>query len=837
MDDHLLEHLESLRAKASAAWFGAAPQKACTIYGQAVAALPGDAPPHVVVTLKSEYALALRATGAYPAALALYEELAAYCEAVAYDATNVLRGWAIACEGVRDFARARALYDQITPAVDAPRDERFTWEHAVAVLNWSEGRLSDAARHFARATEALPDDPAKAAEALPALGNDALLSLILGDSARAYRLADQMQEIRAGVAAVPLDGDVSLVKIRAALARHRGDFAAEATLLRRAIEDLAREQPDDLLPRLSLAAAYGEAALRAGETAEAKALLAKLAAAAPADLAVYAYVALVPLQLADGEAEAARESLGCVIVAICGKGSPESEQELIAPLAELADLSQNPDAAVFLGKLALKYLALLARNADVRALQSVLAASDRMLLRIVSLLRGFGRFGEAVVFEALYDRLRRQTYLSGARPTQAVDPVPLTPSERVAEQCWHEDRATCVALRAAGDPSALARHAGASLERLIGFRTPPAETSTPVPLAPPPPGRLSLALVPGAESCEVVYRWHDGSLTIRIGVTPEQLHHEIAALREGVSDAQAWRAPATRLYRWLLAPIEEKLAQIDRLEIEAAGALGHVPFALLTENDVLLGERVAIAFVLPGPGPDPQRRSASGLVHLSSYAAGPLSHMPLATGETPAPFAPVRALFGADFGREALDGALATRPAYLSVATHLDIEPGRPDVTHLWLGAEEPLYLAEFALPQFDLSATRVALFATCSSALADPSSARDTSLAALVLDKGAGCFVGTLWDISESAAAAFVPAFWKALGRDPTRDPAQALAAVLAEHAQRLRAQERPTQRTGGIGAPPPVAPPDDWAGFAIFEHRDVAQPLLPAASAPSDS
>ena len=60
--------------------------------------------------------------------------------------------------------------------------------------------------------------------------------------------------IRSKVDAIPLSSEVNLIKVRAALARHRGDRAEEAAILRGGMELVEDRTKDDCMQRLDLAA-------------------------------------------------------------------------------------------------------------------------------------------------------------------------------------------------------------------------------------------------------------------------------------------------------------------------------------------------------------------------------------------------------------------------------------------------------------------------------------------------------------------------------------------------------------------------------------------------------
>ena len=819
LDDH---------AAANALWDAGKPGQALALFERAVAALPSDAPPDVAIRARSDHALCLRELGHTKAALALYPQIEALCLAAGADPTSVLRQWAIALEQDRDFAAARALYDRIRPAPDAPSLDRLLWHHAVGLLCWSEGRLAEAVEHLSAASDAMPRDPQVAGRYLAVLGNDAQLSLMLGRDARAYRLVSRMRAIRAAVAHVPLACETSLAIAHAALVTRRGDHAQAARILADCLDWMTLNDPAQWMHRLDMAARYVDAACAAGPSAGAVATLTALCDAAPADKAWIASMILVPALLDLGDLAAAHRHAVIVVAALVGQGPQAAEAEIVAVLAALAHGAGQPDAAIFLGKLALGYLAEMMQTLDPLALDSVVADSDRLLALTRSRLRAAGRYQEAALLADVANRVRRSVVMMRKPLTQALghDAVPLDRAETVAKGHWLAGRQALCALRAAGREAEVMTRAAALVDDLLAVRSTSGLGRKRGLLPPPGPGVLRIGLLALGDSCELHCQWHDRVQIVPVDRTPAQVSALVSDLRDAASDPLAWRAPAMALHDLLIRPIADALDGLSVLEVDAAGLLGRIPMGLLTDGARCLVQRVAIRCVVAVDAPPPPTAPRAGLAHLAAFGTGPLARLPGRLDAVAGALTPLTAITGGALTRDALRAALDDRPALLSLAAHLDVAPTRPDLSSLLLGDGTDLHLADLAGGHFDLDGVQVALIATCASAMDDPTQDGDTSLAALLLEKGVAHCVGTIWDLSETAAATMIAAFWQARARDPAADPACLLAEVQAACAARLLQPAPAGSRAGGIGGAPRPAPPADWAGFACFAPCNPPQP-----------
>lgn len=831
-DDNARHHFKA----GYALWAEGKPAQALTRFRAAHQALEPGVPWPFRLDVTSAYALALRENGEHEAAIALYRICQELCLSHGQDPRDVRRGWAIALESMRDFEGAFRMLDAARPDADAPWAERLKWSSAIGLTCWSAGQLAEAAHYLAEASAALPENPQEAAPFLAVLGNDADLSLRLGRSARAYRLVTRMVELRGAVDKVPMSAESSLFKVRAALARERGDHGRAMAILQKGVDWFARHDPDEWRHRLDLLSDFVDASRQAGVPEDAISFLQAACAEVPIEQAWIGGLMLSQMLIRRGDAAGSRIELEKVVAFLVGGGPPETEAEIVAGLAHLAQLMERPDATVFLGKMALKYLALLIHVLDAKDTYAAIAESEGVLELTRQALRRRGRFREAAELGRFFDRVRRFALVS-RRPVAdalAQQPVPMNAAERAMEDRWGAWRAELAKLRGAADATDVLTRAAALIDDLMAFETNETDEQRGAALPPPMRGVIRLGLVPGDDQCALHVRDSDRQRVVDLPLSSIDLFEATAALRDGVWNAEAWRRPAEQLYRHLIAPLEAELAHAECLELEADGVLGTIPFAMLWDGEGTLCRRLPIRYVLEVVPPAPSKIDRSGLVAFDAFSNRPFDRPKEAVWGS---LGRVVQVGGPAFDRDAMVAHLAALPAHVTVLTHLAMEAGRPDLAAFDPGAGDPIYLSDFAQSSFDLNGVGAVMFAACSSGAGEDGPSARTSLAALVLEKGARSFVGTLWDVSQSAAAQVAAEFWTemASGEDP--DPVSVLARVQARMAEASQGDARAPTRSGGIGSAARATAPAGWAGFAVFKTCNPSQPGASTPRPRSDS
>lgn len=828
MSEAKVFHSNALLSEGNSHWFDGNPKKAMECYEKAVSVLSTNAPAVHRVDVMSAYALCLCETGDFATALAIYPELFELCEDNGLNPIVVLRQWGKALEQIGDFVVAREAYERVLPdQTSAPLDQ-LKWNHAMGLLNWRDGRLSEARNNLAKATDLIPKEPTEAGTVLAVLGNDALLSLELGDIARAMRLANQMMDIHNASPDIPLSSELNLVRVRATLEFKRQDWSAGIAILQHGISMLENRVPDDWMRRLDLVNEYVAAVLEYTPDDLPINYIASLCAEAPDSYAWIGRLMLARLEVENGALESAKVNISRVLAASVCSGRPESEMKVITEMARLCEASGNKIASIFLGKLTLKYLANTAYDFEGEMLQKIVGDGYKIVAQTCKNLRALGRFEEILALETIVERiqryvlvLQRDSFLPGMD-----QPVPFTIAERRAEAAWLRNRTDVKALRDAGDIEGAEREAFRVLEELLGMQSAGGLAISCHIIAPPPEGCVRLSFVPKGDVCNVHYRGTAWSKSVEISESEEAFFALVSEIRNAVSDDTAWRLPAEVLYDHLIAPIEKELQQIQFIEIDARGLLGRIPFALLSDGNICLVQRVSLRYVLDVVRPETHQDTRRGLLHCSAFETGPLAMRLDIDEHARKNLDPIAFIDANSFTRGEFIEGLGASPAYLSIATHLDNEPTRPEHWSLSLGNGAPLYLTDLGGKNFDFNGLRVAFLATCSSGLHDATDAGLQSLASITLEKGVTSFVGTLWEISETAAAQFADVFWAALNQDQDNDPASILAALQSKYAKDAFGAKHQTPSAGGIGARVHAYAAADWAAFAVFETATPRNP-----------
>jgi CHAT domain-containing protein len=776
----------------------------------------------------SNYALCLLAVGDIPAAERIFAKGVELAEAANISARRILRQWAYSKEHMNLFVEARALYERAQPRKEDAPLEHLAWHHAMGGINWREGRLSEARSNYEFAKSNLPDDPEEAATVLPVLGNTALLFWELGEDAKAMRLAEKMHDIvDRAKNNLDMKGTVNLMRVNATRAKRRGDLKSEIAIWNECHRIVRETTPNAWSLRLDIVDELVSALKRGEQFDDAIRLV-----VAERDAMLggeFPYVWLLHLILASlfnqiGEIAKARASMLLVIADFVGEAEPKTELPILSLLAQVAQAENRPDAAIFIGKLALAHLAVVTGGLETSEIHKVIIEGQQISDATIELLNQKGRFDEAAALTRLEARIRYLAHVNRdpRNPVEIEQPVPQREFERAAEKDWMRARGRLVDARRSGNSAALNIAAKETLEVLLSVTEPSAKNTAPAVVAEPPSVHtMRLTLTSDTNTVSAFAESHVSSRHIRIYTSAPDINRATADLIFAINDKHAWRDPAKFLYQSIVAPFEQDLLDCNVLEIDAAGSLSRIPFALLASTGRLLCQRFAIINLISAAGSRHGNKQSSKLVHLTDAGKGPLvdfSTWPDAFGtqqKFKTNIIPV-------FSREDLRSALDAGVGYLSIATHFNSEPDRPDLWALSLGDGTKLHLTELATHSFDFSRTKLVSFVACGSATSE-SISQDCGLVRLALEGGAESVIGTIWDISETAAATFTRRFWPLLASDPNRDAAAALRKFLSECADTQVSRGGAVSTTGGIGIMPDGPPPSEWAGFQLYQTRSI--------------
>ncbi|MEL6960368.1 MAG: CHAT domain-containing protein [Pseudomonadota bacterium] len=797
-------------AEGNQRWFEGKPHAALSQYEKARDSLSPDASIEHRVDVLGALALAQCEINDFASALALYPEIHEICISSNHDPERILRQWAKALEQTNDFDGARATYEKATPTAATSADDRLKWHHAVALLDWRDGRLTDARDHLVRAVDLFPDNTAEAVPLVGILGNAALFSIELGNVGRAMRLADRMSGIIRSSNELTLSNTLIHCRVRAALARLRGDQEDELRQWKVALDVLEVNVPADWARRLDIANEYVLAAKDSPARSQAIADIGQLVEAAPPDIQWLSLFFLGRLLREDGDLNGAKTGIERAIAAVVGSGSPESEVELILDAAELARALGKGAAAILLGKISLELITRYVATLDPQDSRTALDHGQEVAGLTTEHLRAQGRYEEAQLLAVLSERVaERAIQLRNDPSATPPDVVPWTAAEAGARDRWLTARQEIAEVRSTGaDTLNLSRDA---LDRLLSFEAKPDAQNVPSNPLSLPEYTLWLDALAKGDVYELRLFGSGGEPDpIRHRVSVTQFNRCIAELRDTVTDHRAWRGAAEALAELILKPFLSRLATLKTLEVDGSGPLVRVPFGLLPGTF-----HMTISVMLP-VGQRGRTDARAGRLDCTAFAAR------AGDGQ-------VNVLAQHNFSRDRFRTSLMARPNSLSITAHLDCPPTQPNQWALILGDGTPLYLIELLHPEFDLAGIETAILATCASGVHDVTDQGRKSFVSLTLEKGVTQVVGTLWDISQSAADSFVEQFWQAHDADPGADASTLLAQVQARARAALDAP-LPSGSASGIGARSPAPVPEDWAGFVVFKARNISQQVQSA-------
>lgn len=280
------------------------------------------------------------------------------------------------------------------------------------------------------------------------------------------------------------------------------------------------------------------------------------------------------------------------------------------------------------------------------------------------------------------------------------------------------------------------------------------------------------------------------SLKIRqVAVAEQALNDELKAFRRAVLAQAPANPSATRLYEWLIQPVEQDVADKQVLTIVPTGPLCYLPFAALqdAQGQYLVSRKQLVTFLkssdLNALGQTPGSRRDSILV-----LGDPDGSLPAASAEA----TEVARLFGGAplLGAAATSTRLKSNPdvAYLHLATHGTLNARDPSASSLLL-AEGSLTVNEVF--QLQLDKVRLATLSACQTALGDANPGADlTTLAEAFSMAGATSVLASLWSVSDESTRDLMVLFYTGLKKGDNL--AQALqAAQLAQ----LKAGRKPFQ------------------------------------------
>lgn len=278
------------------------------------------------------------------------------------------------------------------------------------------------------------------------------------------------------------------------------------------------------------------------------------------------------------------------------------------------------------------------------------------------------------------------------------------------------------------------------------------------------------------------------------------LHQLVFQFRQVVADAtRDPRTAANALYRVLIAPIEQDLAEAKAttLIVSLDGALRYAPLAALWDGKQWLVERYrVVSFAraslpkLMAPRPDAESLAAFGcgrpVPGFEELKAVPGELESIVKRDAADPDGELPGVVKLDdaFSKEALEAVLGEkRFSAVHIASHFVLGPGSEAESYLLLGDGQRLTLEDM---RYDLRFDGVDLLSlsACNTAVGDGAGGGDggrdgreiEGFASLALRLGARAVLATLWPVSDASTGLFMRTLYRNMRTDPKRSRADDL-------------------------------------------------------------
>jgi CHAT domain-containing protein len=358
------------------------------------------------------------------------------------------------------------------------------------------------------------------------------------------------------------------------------------------------------------------------------------------------------------------------------------------------------------------------------------------------------------------------------------------------------------------------------LRRITGFRAGLPVGQQLLPVAPYRPAivQLSLEELPdNLVQLTAILLTANGEPVSRSTVLPKERFQsatramQTQLARRQFQPADSADAPSALLASWLLAPIAEPLraSGANALLLAVDRGLQAIPYAALPFGQQPLGQYFALS-ISPSLGLlDLDSRVTTPPRHLlaagASTFAQPLDPLPMVPREVQALAAelPTTVLLDDAFTPDALrQQAAQDHHGLLHIATHADFQPGQSDGGRLFT-RQGSLSLAELGASLRSRNEARpldLITLSACHTALGDEQS--ELGFVGMALQAGARSALGSLWEVDDSAAAAFFVQYYRYLHAGFGKDQAlQATAAAFRSGRVRLEGDFLVGPRVRGDG------------------------------------
>lgn len=846
-----LWHARALGRLGTAIWFAAGPAASLPLSRRALAALrkANDAPTDELVRAIDNLGLALHSTNKYDEAIELQKHGLAIAEhaVLVDDARRIKRRLANTLQDKGLFVLAERMMVEIMPGLGASAQDRIGWYNASAMLAERRGRLREAVDNYQSALSAFDELEAKKQSDFAALlSNAALLFLDLGDEARVDRVISRLQGLVADGA--PLSARIGYERLQGRMEEAVGNIVAAERHWANAARLVEAFAENDISRAAEFAAIRARLLMEVGDHAKAIEVLQPfdILKADGADHVHLIEATIERVRAAGASASFSdhREPLAVAFAAELERGDSEIGWRLLALLSDWTHDQGNHDAAIVLGKLAVR--SIFAANMSLRGSNREQAAHWRARaqpqISLLDRLIAAERLPEAEQIMALV-QIDRISTLARHRlhADQLSTALPLHEDERHLDQAYvasaqalQQAKANCVdplvssdqRTQAAIDIGAARLTGRKTFDALTNFRIATRRT-TPVTVffAETLPARKAVLRILSTTRAVIgIFRDHGSSQTYDIAADQAQFAREVQALRSAlIGQEQNWQPQSKQLFDLIFGPIATRLSHLNSIEISASGAAQYIPFSCLHDGSQCLVERLAIS-VRSGASAIDRAQVPAAHWRVAAFGTATalgvlpaLPHLRQEMASIKAAFPTAHQCIDAEFTRDALVKAMSSGVELLHIAAHYQLAAGAAHRSFLSLGDGSRISLIELADTEFDASRLELAVLSGCDTGTVDDGIGGAQSMAGVLQAKGARDVIAALWPIADAGAAKLMRSLYCHLTAVP---PSGALRAAQMEL---LDGGGVSTGEAGGgvrglglVTGEPDFTHPCYWSGFA---------------------
>ena len=300
-------------------------------------------------------------------------------------------------------------------------------------------------------------------------------------------------------------------------------------------------------------------------------------------------------------------------------------------------------------------------------------------------------------------------------------------------------------------------------------------------------------VIPLPDRTELLVSTPAGLHRFRSEVTDAQLAEESRQMRRYLEDAMdhAYRAPARRLYDWLIRPIDSMLQSeaIDTLVFVPDGELRTVSFAALMDGNTFLVDKYAVAVspALSLTDPQPLARRRGKIELLAAGLSEARQDFP-ALPNVPAELDEINQLYGGEQLRDAQFQGQRFASKFqgdaftiVHIASHGQFAAAADDTFVLTYDGRLKLNdLEKLIQPsQFRGEPVELLTLSACQTATGDDGSRAALGLAGIAVKAGARSALATLWSVNDQASSELIGEFYRQLRENPGQTKARALRAA----------------------------------------------------------